>query len=322
MKQRPETLFTTQIPSGCLLYGNAPAIEDYLVLDLLPERLNATGSTVKTFTESELLAISKEKLYLESSLFESPKLYVVRDVTDKFLSLLQSYEPFVPLVMVGKNLRSTSKIVTYMNAHIKYQAVGIYGDDQQFLSSFARYKLKNLQLESGVVETILNYLMTFSTIRQQLNVVLQLYPAGGVSISVDDVEKALIPSQPLAIFKIAEAVISKNPKAMIGTFQKAQTLFEKESIPLVRIIAKQLWDLVSLRMKMDQGVSAQNVVNQATPMIPFNRRPQLIHNLSKWTVGGLLKAIVKLDELEILVKQPHLWSIDQMERAFLQMVKF
>ncbi len=320
MKQRPETLFTTQIPSGCLLYGNAPAIEDYLVLDLLPERLNASGSAVKTFTESELLAISKEKLYLESSLFESPKLYVVRDVTDKFLSLLQSYEPFVPIVMVGKNLRSTSKIVTYMNAHIKYQAVGIYGDDQPFLSAFTRYKLKNLQLESGVVETILNYLMTFSTIRQQLNVVLQLYPAGEL-ITVEEIEKALIPSQPLAIFKVAEAVVSKNPKAMIDTFQKAQAIFEKESIPLVRIIAKQMWDLVALRMKMDQGMSAQTVVNQATPMIPFNRRPQLIHNLSKWTVGGLLKAIVRLDELEILVKQPHLWSIDQMERAFLQMVR-
>lgn len=321
MKQRPETLFTAQTPSGCLLYGNAPAIEDYVVLELLPERLNAAGSAIKTFTESELLAISKEKLYLESSLFEAPKLYVVRDVTDKFLSLLQSYEPFVPLVMIGKNLRSTSKIVTYMNTHPRYQAIGIYGDDQQFLSAFARYKLKNLQLESGVVETILNYLTTFSNVRQQLNLLLQLYPAGS-SITVEEVEKALIPSQPLEIFKVAEAVVSKNPKAMIDTFQKAQTIFEKESIPLIRIIAKQFWDLVSLRIKMDQGISAQNVVNQTTPMIPFNRRPQLIHNLSKWTVGGLLKAIVKLDELEILVKQPHLWSIDQMERAFLQMVKF
>jgi DNA polymerase III delta subunit len=298
MKQRPETLFTAQIPPGCLLYGNSPAIEDYLVLELLPERLTASGAAVKTFTESELLAISKEKLYLESSLFETPKLYIVRDVTDKFLCLLQSYEPFVPLVMVGKNLRSTSKIVTYMNAHLKYQAVGIYGDDQPFLSSFARYSLKDINLEPGVVETILNYLTTFANVRQQMRQLLQLYPKGS-SITVEEVEKALIPTQPIEIFKVAEAVVSKNPKAMIDTFQKAQVIFEKESIPLLRIIAKQLWDLVALKMKMDQGISAQNVVNQATPMIPFNRRPQLIHNLSKWTVGGLLKAIVKLDELEI-----------------------
>lgn len=320
MKQRPETLFAGQIPSGCLLYGNAPTIEDYLVLDLFPERLNATSAAIKTFTESELLVISKEKLYLESSLFESPKLYVVRDVTDKFLSLLQSYEPFAPMVMVGKNLRSSSKIVTYMNTHPKYQAVAIYGDDQAFLSTYARYKLRHHTLESGVVETLLKYLTTFSSVRQHMNVALQLYPRGS-SISVDDIESALIPNQPIEIFKVAEAVVSKNPKAMVDTFQKAQTILEKESIPLIRIVAKQFWDLIALRMKMDQGMSAQNVVNQATPMIPYNRRPQLIHNLSKWTVGGLLKAIVKLDELEILVKQPHLWSIDQMERAFLQMVK-
>lgn len=320
MKQRPETLFAAQIPLGCLLYGNTPTIEDYVVLDLFPERLNATSASIKTFTESELLAISKETLYLESSLFESPKLYVVRDVTDKFLSLLQSYEPFVPLVMVGKNLRSSSKIVTYMNTHPKYQAVPIYGDDQAFLTAYARYKLRHHTLESGVVETLLKYLTTFSSVRQHMNVALQLYPTGS-SISVDDIESALVPNQPIEIFKVAEAVVSKNPKAMVDTFQKAQTILEKESIPLIRIVAKQFWDLIALRMKMDQGMSAQNVVNQATPMIPYNRRPQLIHNLSKWTVGGLLKAIVKLDELEILVKQPHLWSIDQMERAFLQMVK-
>jgi DNA polymerase III delta subunit len=109
---------------------------------------------------------------------------------------------------------------------------------------------------------------------------------------------------------------------MLDTFQKAGHIFEKESIPLLRIIAKQFWDLIALKRQMDKGVSAQQVVNQATPMIPFNRRPQLIHNLSKWTVRGLLNAIVKLDELEVLAKQPHLWSPDQMERAFLQMSKF
>jgi DNA polymerase III delta subunit len=207
-----------------------------------------------------------------------------------------------------------------MNTHPTYQAVGIYGDDPQLLASYARYTLKGRQLESGVVETLLSYLLTFANVRQQINLLLQLYP-GGASITVEEVEKVLVPTQSIEIFKVAEVVVSKNPKAMIDTFQKAQAIFEKESIPLLRIIAKQLWDLVSLKMKMDQGMSAQTVVNQATPMIPFNRRPQLIHTLTKWTVSGLLKAIVKLDELEILAKQPHAWSIDQMERGFLQMVK-
>lgn len=321
MKLKPEVLFNTKLSSCCLLYGNNPTIEDFVALELLPQRLGATRHEIKTYTESEVLAISKERLYFESSLFEPVKLYVIRDVTDKFLGLLQSYDGAVPLVMVGKNLKSSSKIVTHMNTHPSYHAVGIYGDDQQFLGAYIQYRLHGITLEPGVVGVILNHFSTFALIRQQVDVLRQLFTSEA-RISVEQVEASLIPAQQIEVFKVAEVVVSKNPKAMLDTFQKAEHIFEKESIPLLRIIAKQMWDLIAFRRQMDKGASAQQVVNQATPMIPFNRRPQLMHNLSKWTVRGLLTAIVKLDELEVLAKQPHLWSADQMERAFLQMCKY
>jgi DNA polymerase III delta subunit len=321
MKLRPEGLFNAQISGCCLLYGNNPNIEDFVALELLPQRFAAGKHEIKTYTEPEVLAISKERLYFESSLFEPVKLYIIRDVTDKFLGLLQSYDGRVPLVMVGKNLKSSSKIVTHMNTHTSYQSVGIYGDDQQFLGAYIQYKLHGIALQPGVVGMILNHYTTFSLIRQQVDILRQLFSSES-TISVEQVEASLIPVQQIEVFKVAEVVVSKNPKVMLDTFQKAGHIFEKESIPLLRIIAKQLWDLIALRRQMDKGVSAQQVVNQATPMIPFNRRPQLIHNLSKWTVRGLLNAIVKLDELEVLAKQPHLSSADQMERAFLQMSKF
>lgn len=321
MKLKPEALFNAKLSGCCLLYGNNPAIEDFIALELLPQRLGAGKNEIKTYTESEVLAISKEKLYFETSLFDLVKLYVVRDVTDKFLGLLQSYDGQIPLVMVGKNLKSSSKIVTHMNTHPSYQSVGIYGDDQQFLGAYIQYRLHGVKLEPGVVGVILNHFSTFALIRQQVDILLQLFGAEA-SISVEQVEASLISAQQIEVFKVAEVVVSKNPKAMLDTFQKAGHIFEKESIPLLRIIAKQLWDLINLRRQMDKGRSAQQVVNQITPMIPFNRRPQVIHNLSKWTIRGLLNAIVKLDELEVLAKQPHLWSADQMERAFLQMSKY
>lgn len=321
MKQRPETLFSTQLPSGCLLYGNNPSIEDYLILELLPQRLNAKGPEIKTFLESELLAISKEKLYLESTLFESPKLYIIKDVTDKFLPLIQTYSFLVPIVMVGKNLRSTSKIVTYMGKHPSYQAVGIYGDEVAFLSAFIKYQLHKYNIQEEAVGTILTHVDTFNMVAQQVKSLKQFY-SEEETLTATDIEKVLIPSSEISVFKVADAVTSKNLKAMINVFQKSEAIFQKEMIPLLRIIAKQFWDLLEMRRQMDLGQSAQQVINQATPLIPFNRRPQVIHNLSKWSAGGVLKAIIKLDEMEILAKQSHQWSADLMERYFLQMTKY
>lgn len=320
MKQRPETLFSNSIPRGCLLYGNNPSIEDYIVLDLFPQRLKAAGVEIKTFTEADLLVASKEKLYLESSLFDATKLYVVREVTDKFLSLLQSYQPNVPIILVGKNLKTSSKIVSYVVNHPTYQAVAIYGDETAILTAFILHELKTYQKESGVEGVILNHLDTFASVRQQVNILKQAFSNEEV-LTLSAVEKILIPSQSIDVFKVAEAVVSKSPRAMVDIFQKAQMVFEKEMIPLLRIIAKQFWDLLVLRRQMDQGQNAQQVVAGAKPLIPFNRRPQIIHNLSKWTAKGLLSAIVLLDELEILVKQPKSFSTDLIERNFLQMSK-
>ncbi|MCP5322983.1 MAG: hypothetical protein H6492_03140 [Candidatus Paracaedibacteraceae bacterium] len=320
MKQRPETLFSSYIPKGCLLYGNNPSIEDYIVLDLLPHRLNAAGVEIKSFTETELLAVSKEKLYLESSLFDVTKLYIVREVTDKFLALLQSYQAEVPIVLVGKNLKTSSKIVSYVVNHSTYQAAAIYGDDSEILTAFILHELKAYQKEPGVEGFILNHLDTFASVRQQVNVLKQVFSNEKV-LTLSAVEKILIPSQSISIFKVAEAVVSKNPRAMVDIFQKAHVIFEKEMIPLLRIIAKQFWDLLLIRRQIDQGQNAQQVVAGAKPLIPFNRRPQIIHNLSKWTAKGLLNAIVLLDELEVLIKQPQSFSTDLIERNFLQMSK-
>lgn len=320
MKQRPETLFFDPIPSGCLLYGNNPSIEDYLVLDLIPKRLNASSSAIKAVTETELLALSKEKLYLETALFDAPKLYIIKEVTDKFLPLIQSYEPFVPMVMVGKNLKSSSKLVSYISTHPKYNAIPIYGDEPSFLNAFIQHQLKGFNAEPDVAGCILNHLHTFGCIRQQINVLLQFFSKED-TLTVNAVEQIFIPSEQTSIFQVAEAIISKNPRAMLSLFPKAQAIFQKETIPLLRITAKHCWDLVTLRRQIDQGQSPQQVVNQATPFIPFNRRPQIIHNLSKWTVKGLLNAVVVLDELEVLAKQPIRFSADQLERSFLQLTK-
>jgi DNA polymerase III delta subunit len=320
MKQRPEALLSKQPSTVYLLYGNNAAIEDFFVTEFFPRQSAAEKEEVKSFTETGLLAVSKETLYLENSLFNPIKLYIVHDVTDKFFPLLQSYTLQIPLVMVGKNLKSSSKIVTYMANHSIYQSVAIYGDEATFLEAFIKHQLKDYKPTAEIIGMLLSHISTFSVLTKQLKLLLQMYVPEEI-LTIDKVEKALIPQNEANIFKVAETIISKNPKAMIDIFQKSQHVFEKEMIVLLRIIAKQFLDLLNLRRNMDSGASAQQVVNQATPMIPFNRRPQIIHNLSKWSVKGILSAIVKLDEMEILNKQNDLWSPDLMERCFLQMCK-
>lgn len=320
MKQRAENIFSFNIPLGCLIYGNNPSVEDYIALELLPQRLWADKVEVKTFTELDLLNTSKENLYLETSLFEVSKLYIIRDVTDKFIPLLQAYKGTTPLIMIGKNLKSSSKIVNYVSEHPVYQTIPIYGEETSFLTTFIHHQLKDYQKEVGVERLILNHLESFAEVHRQVNLLKQVYPFPE-HLTLEKIEKVLIPTEDVAIFKVAEAIVGKNPKAMIAVFEKTETLFQKEIVPLLRIIAKQFWDLVKLRHQIDQGISASQAVSKAVPLIPFNRRPQIIHNLSKWTVKGLLNAIITIDEMEILAKQPSLFSSELIQRHFLQMTK-
>lgn len=319
MKLRPEKVFSTPV-SGCLIYGNEPAIEDYIAEKLLPLKIQANSEEVKVFEEAELLQISKEKLYLESGLFSAPKLYVVRNVTDKFLPLLESYAQNVPLVLIGKNLRAKNKIVMYINQHSKYSAVPIYDNDVAFISAFVQHELADYSLEPGVHNMLVSSSLSFLQLQQCIKNIQQAYsPSSAVSVKVID---SLLPQAfSSTLFNVADVFLSKNAGELMRVFYSSSDVLDKEPIPLVRVLSKQMWSLAELLKTINAGASPDQAITRSSPPIHFKRKPLMISALSRWTLLGCLRAIVALDELEVDLKKNKAATLDFLERSLVQMLK-
>lgn len=319
MKQRPEKFFSLPV-SGSLVYGNAPAIENYVVHTFLPRKLGAVSDEVKFFEEAELLQISKKALYFESGLFGAPKLYIVHNVTDKFLPLLEAYNQETPLVMVGKNLKSSSKIVAYMSQHPKYNVFPIYDNDAAVLNAFAQHELSAYALEGGVLHLLLTGTFSFTQLQQAIKNIQQAYSTSE-QLTKSHIEPLLPQASSATLFELADLLLSKNASALMQAFYKDNTVLEKEPIPFVRIVSKQLWDIVKLLQATEKGKTPDQAISTLSPPLHFKRKPLVLAALSRWKLSSALKAIVGLDELEIQLKQSKGITLDFLERSFVQIAK-
>ncbi len=320
MKQKPEYLYKGNIARGYLLYGNNPAIEKYLSELLLPIRFGVTSSQIETLTESDVLQVSKTALYLNTSLFNPKKLILIKEATDKILSVIESYRGSVPIVLVGKNLRANSKLVQIFQSHGSYIAVAIYSADFVFLRSFFEHELSNRTLDSECLQQLIDKTASFQDAQLLVSQLKQLCPSGEC-ISWEQIQLLEVSQFSSEIFEVANVIVSKNAKAILTVFQKSGEVLEKEIIPLLRIIAKQIWELSELCRKISKGVSLTQAVKLATPKIPFPKQAQVIHNLSKWSIKGLLEAVIILDKVELLCKQQKLLNRPEIERYLLSLCK-
>lgn len=319
MKLRPEKVFSMPV-SGCLLYGNESAVEDYIAETLLPKRLQAAAAEVKSFEEAELLQVSKEKLYLESGLFSAPKLYIVRNVTDKFLPLLESYTQDAPIIMIGKNLRSKNKIVAHVNQHANYKSIPIYDNDVGFVSAFIQHELSGYALDAGVQNMLVSSGLSFLQLQQCIKNIQQAYPTES-RLSIDIIDSLLPPASSSTLFNVADLFLAKNAGELMKTFYTNNAVLEKEPIALVRIIAKQMWSLADMLKTVAGGASPEQAVTRSSPPVHFKRKPLMMSAVSRWNLQGCLKAIVSLDELEVDLKQNKAATLDFLERSLVQIAK-
>lgn len=92
-------------------------------------------------------------------------------------------------------------------------------------------------------------------------------------------------------------------------------------ITLVRILMNQFRQLLILKEKILEGATAMLAVSSYAPPIHFSRRQMVMDNLQRWSYAALIKALIKLDEIEMLMKSS---SQDQsviLERKILSLLK-
>lgn len=314
MKKKPEDLFSIKLPQVTLLYGNDPLVIDFLAYEFLPG-----NEKTKVVDQEEILQVSKTQFFEDGVLFDKPKCYTIENVTDKFLPIVEGgVDQKSNFILIGKNLKTSSKIVQYLSGASNGVSVGVYAEDYGFLRRYLLHALSLYKVSMDVVENILQSLITFPLVAQFCKNAQLFFKAGHV-ITQEDALKLMGNKAEGNIFKFADLILSKNAGKLMRDISKMRDLLD---VSFVRILMNQFRQLLVLKEKTLEGKTAVFAVSSYTPPIHFSRRQMVMDNLQRWSYVSLIKALIKLDEIEILMKSSS--SQDQsvvLERKILSLLK-
>lgn len=313
MKKKPEDLFSIKLSQLTLLYGNDPLVIDFLAHEFLPGK-----EKTKVADQEEILQVSRTHFFEDGILFDKPKIYIVENVTDKFLPIIQGgLEEGAHFILVGKNLKTSSKIVQHINSASHGVAVGVYAEDYVFLSRYIFYALSSYKVGMEAVDYILQSLRAFPLVVQFCKNA-NLFFQEGDSITQEAALKLMGDKAEENIFKFADLILAKNSGKLMRDISKMRHFFD---VSLVRILMNQFRQLLILKEKTLEGSAASIAVNSYVPPIHFSRRQGVLDNLQRWSYISLVKALIQLDELEILMKSPSQDQSVALERKILSLLK-
>jgi hypothetical protein len=305
--------FLFQLPlesSTCLVYGKSEDMQRYWLNEVLTPFLSSNNIRGHHFSEKEILSDSNTSLMQASSLFKKEEVWIINNVTDKSLSLLENKPSHHVYIFFAKELRSNSKLLQHMLAKKDEVAIDLQKLDHCFLTLAIKHAFQNYDCPSDVLSFLSKSIHSIQDLTTTLKSIKQIYKKSDL-IQIETIQKMVRPSREETLWEIIDGLLFGTPSTIHTVFQKHSTLFQLDSIGTLRALIKKLMDLM-----------ARHVPAPSASPFPYPPSQRLALQLSGWSPYKILTALVAIDKLEHHIKQNNsIITPDQIERLLLQLTK-
>jgi DNA polymerase-3 subunit delta len=239
---------------------------------------------------------------LTVSLFGSRRVIWVRDAEPKSCleaanALLDHPDPKSLVVIEAGDLKKTVALRKRFEEHRSAVAIPCYADSAEDLRRLieAECRTAGIAIDTDardLLETLIggDRLASRGEIQKLL-----LYARGQQRISVDDVLAIVGDASALAMDELVDAVASGD----IATTDLVDARLAAAGIHVsvaVGALIRHFQSLQRLRLDMDAGSSAAEIVERMRPAVFFRRKPLMIRQLTLWPVPRIDRALTILDD--------------------------
>jgi DNA polymerase-3 subunit delta len=207
------------------------------------------------------------------------------------------------IVIEAGELRRTAPLRSMCEKARQAAAIACYPDDEKMLERLVDRELRDakLTIADDAKAMLLPLLGGDRQASRSELAKLILYAQGKGKIDVDDVAAVVANASALEVDAVIDA-------ALAGRFADLETEFTKliragTSIGTIMWAAQRhLSELHKLRLAMDDGATADAVVESVRPPVFYRRKPQITAALRIWTSGRLADAIVQFGKASLDVR--------------------
>ena len=305
-----------------LLYGeNQGQINDFL------KNVFKKNFKDEIFTYDEVEVIKNENLVYEKlqtkSFFDEKRLIIINRSTDKIKNLIEDIIlknlDDVNIVLISNILEKKSKLRSLFEKNKELVCIPFYKDTEQTLINLVTdfCKDKKINISRHNINLIIKRSMND---RQSLKNELQKIETFFINkkqITEDDILKITNLAENYSISELIDNCLVKNKKKITEILNENNFSIE-ECIQIVRIFLIKAKKLLSLSIAAREFKSIDKAISSHKPPIFWKDKDMVKNQLRFWTEKKIKDLIVRICELELLIKKNSMNSINILLNFILQ----
>ena len=296
-----------------LIFGNNEGIKDDIIRDFYLKKFD--GEILK-YDEQEIFNNKEEFLssLFTKSLFETSKLIIISRGTDKLASLvteiLENTIEDIKIIIKCSNLEKKSKLRNLFEKEKNIVCTPVYEDDNRSLNSLINTFLREQNI--SLSQEIKNILIERSK-GDRINLKNELLKLKSLSISkhklsTEDVLKLSNLAENYSVFELSDNYLAKNSKK-VSNILNENNYSPEDCILIIRTILSKSKRLLKIRNGIDNNENIDQVISSFKPPIFWKEKDVVKKQAQSWSTEEVKKIILKVNDLETLVKKNSVNSI-------------
>lgn len=269
-----------------------------------------TKDNTYKYTEKDI--IENKQIFLENiyskSFFESEKLILISDVSDKILNLIkeiiESNIDDVIIILLAKRLDKKSKLRNYFEKEKIVLIVPFYEDTPQTLLSIANKIL--FENKISLYPENINLIVERSqgdriNLKNELQKIINL-SQNNKKLELEDILKLTNLSENYSAGELVDNCLSKNKKRTLNILNENIPSSE-DNILILRTFLIKLKRLRKLRLNLKENNNIDQAINSFKPPIFWKDKNIIKQQIRIWELNDIENFIVDLNNTESLIKK-------------------
>ena len=290
-----------------LLYGENRGFKNQFIYENLSSEFK---KNIFKYNENEVFNDYKDFMtsILNKSFFEEKKLYIISNVSEKILVLIEDFISSniedITIIIVASILDKRSKLRNFFEKEKNTICIPFYSDQNRTLSFLASNFFKEKKI--SISQEVINFLVERcrgdrSNLNNEMNKIYN-YAYEKSKVSFDEVYKITNLAENYSVNELIDNCLAKNKKR-ISAILNQNNFSDEDCILILRTMLNKSKRILKIKKEINDVRNIDSIISSFKPPIFWKDKEIVKTQIMNWDAIEIENLIYKINDIEFIVKK-------------------
>ena len=290
-----------------LLYGENRGFKNQFIYENLSLEFK---KNIFKYNENEVFNDYKDFMtsILNKSFFEEKKLYIISNVSEKILVLIEDFISSniedITIIIVASILDKRSKLRNFFEKEKNTICIPFYSDQNRTLSFLASNFFKEKKI--SISQEVINFLVERcrgdrSNLNNEMNKIYN-YAYEKSKVSFDEVYKITNLAENYSVNELIDNCLAKNKKR-ISAILNQNNFSDEDCILILRTMLNKSKRILKIKKEINDVSNIDSIISSFKPPIFWKDKEIVKTQIKNWDAIEIENLIYKINDIEFIVKK-------------------